>query len=572
MSKHKKKSSVLTPVERMEDMALTAKVSEALSPHLGGLTDKTLSEFVINLTERQIKKKNDGGIESEVAQSQGLRQRLAENGAPEIPLSLCKRLLEWTSEQSPRIKIWSRKQEEKAKKQQKLNGNADNPLSESFPALVKANLNKSVPLEKDFYEHSISAAHVRNPNPRGAHVRDPNPRGISNDPKPRGISSDRNPRGISNLPAWMTKGKEQPPSKKPRRADEEGEPQVHQIRSGRVDKVLDFGIKVSLDGNGGGKEAIVYKSQLPDNRKPRDFKSGQSVRVKVLSISATKIVLSIKDVDQRTGQDLLPHRQQAASQTASKAALSSTAVVHPGLDINALKRNESDSRSKRKRSTKQTLTEQELFEAQQLVRSGVLPVEQYPGYDPEFGMLAIEETEEETEVELNTELEPAFLRGQTKKSGRRDLEPIKIIKNPDGSLQRAAMQQSTLAKERRELRQAQSNQLIDSIPKDLNRPWEDPLPEAGERHFAQELRSINVMSQMDGAPEWKQKIESKTLSYGIISNRSLKEQREGLPIYQLKNELMSAISQNQVLVVIGETGSGKTVRRVLLRATHEGMA
>jgi ATP-dependent RNA helicase DHX8/PRP22 len=88
---------------------------------------------------------------------------------------------------------------------------------------------------------------------------------------------------------------------------------------------------------------------------------------------------------------------------------------------------------------------------------------------------------------------------------------------------------------------------------------EDPLPEAGERHFAQELRSINISSQMDGAPAWKQKIESKTLSYGIISNKSIKDQRESLPIYQLKNELISAISQNQVLVVIGETGSGKTV-------------
>jgi ATP-dependent RNA helicase DHX8/PRP22 len=115
------------------------------------------------------------------------------------------------------------------------------------------------------------------------------------------------------------------------------------------------------------------------------------------------------------------------------------------------------------------------------------------------------------------------------------------------------------AKERRELRQAQANQLIDSIPKDLNRPWEDPLPEAGERHFAQELRSIN-MSSFDGAPEWKKKAENKTLSYGIISNKSLKEQRESLPIYRLKSELLEAITNNQVLVVIGETGSGKTTQ------------
>eukprot|EP00980_Cylindrotheca_fusiformis_P016937 scaffold5157_cov100-Cylindrotheca_fusiformis.AAC.9 len=462
MSKNKRKSSGLTPVERMEDMALTAKVSEALSPYLGGLTDKTLSEFVIHLTERQIKKSNAGGLEIEVAQSQGLRKRLVENGAPEIPLSVCKRLLEWTAGQSPRIKRWSRKRGEEAKKEKIQSGATSDALGKSFPALARPNLRQSVPLEKDFYERSSSVVDV----------------------------SDRGPRGVSNLPAWMTKRRDEPPKKRVRRTEED------------------------------------------------------------------------------SSKNMKTH-------SASEASLSSTAVLHPGLNIDALKRNDIDGGTRKKRSTKQPLTEQELFEAQQLVRSGVLPVEQYPTYDSEVGMLAVEETEEETEVELNTEEEPAFLRGQTKKSGRRDLEPIKIIKNPDGSLQRAAMQQSTLAKERRELRQAQANQLIDSIPKDLNRPWEDPLPEAGERHFAQELRSINVMSQMDGAPEWKQKIESKTLSYGIISNKSIKEQREGLPIYQLKTELLSAISQNQVLVVIGETGSGKTTQMtqymVELGLTKKGM-
>ena len=43
------------------------------------------------------------------------------------------------------------------------------------------------------------------------------------------------------------------------------------------------------------------------------------------------------------------------------------------------------------------------------------------------------------------------------------------LKNPDGTLQRAAMTQSALAKERRELREHQRNSLLDSIPKDLNR-------------------------------------------------------------------------------------------------------
>ncbi|KAI2513995.1 hypothetical protein MHU86_379 [Fragilaria crotonensis] len=321
-------------------------------------------------------------------------------------------------------------------------------------------------------------------------------------------------------------------------------------------------------------EGIVHNAALSKNRvnsaSEAGFRRNQKVWIKVISNLNDKLVLSTKDVDQISGRDLMPHRSVANTEGHEQRA-STAHHHHPGLDVEALKKREAEeaSRASSLSSTrndggptvrrKKQLTEQELFEAQQLIRSGVLPVEQYPTYDAEggLGMLAVEQTEEEMDVEL-AEAEPAFLRGQTRRSGR-DLEPIKIVKNPDGSLQRAAMQQGTLAKERRELRQAQANQLIDSIPKDLNRPWEDPLPEAGERHFAQELRSIN-MSSFDGAPAWKQKAENKTLSYGIIANKSIKEQRDGLPIAKLKNELMGAISSNQVLVVIGETGSGKTTQ------------
>ena len=403
-----------------------------------------------------------------------------------------------------------------------------------FSGLAVPNLTHSVALEDDFYEHSRNETAQRS-------------------------------RGVSNLPAWMTK-KEEPSTKKSKL----NEPVLHGIYRGTVRKLLDFGMVVDL--NDFQKEGMVHLAQITKNRiqhpKESGFQRGQSVWVKVISMANQKLLLSTKDVDQRTGKDLMPHRAVARAEYCEPKA-----VVHPGLDVEALKRREAEEEARKShlkglsnikdsdqpvRRRKQ-LTEQELFEAQQLIRSGVLPVEQYPTFDAEggLGMLAVEETEEETDVEL-ADVEPAFLRGQTQRSGR-DLEPIKIIRNPDGSMQRAAMQQSTLAKERRELRQAQANQLIDSIPKDLNRPWEDPLPEAGERHFAQELRSIN-MSAFDGAPEWKQKAESKTLSYGIISNKSIKEQRESLPIYRLKKELIQAINSNQVLVVIGETGSGKTTQ------------
>ena len=50
------------------------------------------------------------------------------------------------------------------------------------------------------------------------------------------------------------------------------------------------------------------------------------------------------------------------------------------------------------------------------------------------------------------------------------------LQNPDGSLQRAAMTQSALAKERRELKQAQREAQADSVPKDLGKLWVDPVP------------------------------------------------------------------------------------------------
>ncbi len=46
---------------------------------------------------------------------------------------------------------------------------------------------------------------------------------------------------------------------------------------------------------------------------------------------------------------------------------------------------------------------------------------------------------------------------------------MKIVKNPDGSMQRAAMTASALAKERRELKEQQQRTLLEAIPKDLSR-------------------------------------------------------------------------------------------------------
>ena len=61
-------------------------------------------------------------------------------------------------------------------------------------------------------------------------------------------------------------------------------------------------------------------------------------------------------------------------------------------------------------------------------------------------------------------------------------------------------------------------------------------------------------------PDWKNAALGKAPTFGINDARSMKEQRESLPIFKLRDQLVQAVHDNQLLVVIGETGSGKTTQ------------
>jgi ATP-dependent RNA helicase DHX8/PRP22 len=589
-------------MERLQSLSLVSKVCQQLDVHLG-ISDKTLAEFIIDLAE------------SNASDAASFHSALAENGA-EFPLEIAVSLLSLVNDMSPRIARANKLRQAKRLLAGKAAGKAadeafalsdqsttqpslssrPSAMASQFPGLAVKNT-KAVVLD-DFQEVDPRKMPAGAATGAGAAA--------------VGETSKRN---VSNLPAWMLddatdggKGEGKGKGKVGvtdatagagaggKRKRDEGNapsasaahasaahasaahasaahasaahttPQLHAIYAGTVTKIKDFGVFVELSLSSSPRpEGLVHISQLAATmvNKPEDVvKKGQSVKVKVIALSANRVSLSMKEVDQTTGSDLFTFRQQQHNNPETSGQLSNASIrtqtMNRGVDVAAIKQRQQDDEDRGNIRAKKQLTEQELFEAQQLIRSGVLPVEQYPTYDAQQGMLAVEETEEETEVDLQ-DMEPAFLRGQTQRGGKQLENTVKIVKNPDGSMQRAAMQQGSLAKERRELRQAQANNLIDSIPKDLNRPWEDPMPEAGERHFAAELRSIN-MSGTEGAPEWKQKAEGKTLSYGMVSNKTIKEQRESLPVYRLKNQLMDAFLNNQVLVVIGETGSGKTTQ------------
>lgn len=382
--------------------------------------------------------------------------------------------------------------------------------------------------------------------------------------------------------------------------------ELYGIYQGEVSRVLEYGAFISFStANDGRKEGLVHVQDItraPLRRGPGVVQEllnrGQRVFVKVVGIAGSKIALSMREVEQQTGRDLrvrvagehqrVPGTQRSENEdgcedndglnpvhplaaaslkqgrggllTDSSVRGASTSVT--GLSIESLQQSDalngySGSGAGAQARRKKPKTDMEKWEIQQMRNSGVMTIDEDPDFDEEYGVLPdADPTEKDMEVEV-ADTEPAFLKGQTTKTGAL-LSPIRVVANPDGSLSRAAATASALAKERREVREQQEKSLLDWIPKDMHRPWEDPNPEPGERTIAQALRGIG--QQAYEVPEWKSMYIGKSVSYGQKSTKSIKEQRESLPIFQLRSHLLQAIHDHQVLIVIGETGSGKTTQ------------
>jgi ATP-dependent RNA helicase DHX8/PRP22 len=260
---------------------------------------------------------------------------------------------------------------------------------------------------------------------------------------------------------------------------------------------------------------------------------GQPVKVKVLSVAGTRIGLSMKDVDQATGRDLTPHLRikseaELVEEERQRATRASTGT-------NALPLGVKDSGPVR---SAKRLTSPERWEIKQLISSGAIDASEYPDLDEDFtNPVARAEVEEELDVEVREE-EPAFLRGQTKRT--LDLSPVKIVKAPDGSLNRAALAGAAFSKERRELRQQEANDKADSEARDFGAPWQDPMSKDSDKIFAQDLRS-HLRGQSESDSGWRTSTFNKATTFGEITSLSIQDQRKSLPIFKLRDPLLQAI-------------------------------
>lgn len=515
-----------------------------------GVADKTLAEFVIDLAEGQ------DTVES-------YRKTLAENGA-ELPASFVATLYTIIRKMTPTTEPTLRDRnedrndsnapsdtrfvglcipdtrEQARRLDEEMRAEAEKRTGNAEDATPSAT-GKTAPSTWESYPQEQKTLARREGDSRGEGGRkgriDPDDRrpSYSKDATSPGFPSSR---AQGNEPLWE-------------------EPELQHVYEGTVAKVVDFGCFVELRGFRSRTEGLVHASNISSQRgSAKDLvRKGDKVLVKVISRSGNRIGLSMRDVDQRTGEDLNP-KKQTGTETAGRASAGLRGLS--GVRM-------SDSLEKSSKRPGAQLSEAERWEIKQLIASGVLKAKDYPNLDEDVEDTLVtltrtraEEVEEDLEIDINED-EPLFLKGQTAKSGLLELSPVRIVKNPEGSMQRAALTQSTLVQERRELRQHQEQAARDALPLELSRPWEDPMAPDSERLLAAEVQG-HGQGPLE-VPEWKKIAFGQAPTFGKrVAGTTIQEQRKNLPIFHLRDELLQAIHDNQILVVIGETGSGKTTQ------------
>ncbi|KAM9772980.1 ATP-dependent RNA helicase DHX8 isoform X2 [Syngnathus typhle] len=568
-------------LSQLEFLSLVSKVCTELDNHLG-ISDKDLAEFVISLAEKE-------------PTFDGFKGLLLKNGA-EFTDSLIGNLLRLIQTMRPP----SKSSTSKASEVQKPLSEKDK-LKELFPALCRANEappkimdEEDVKVAADamkaleMFMPSVSSTDSksersrveksrrrsrsrsrdrhrhRDRDRRRRHHSRSRSRSRSRDrdrhrDSERSRRRERSSRWSERSPSprrdqdrdWKDKHVDRPPPE---------EPSVGDIYNGKVTSIMQFGCFVQLEGLRKRWEGLVHISELRREGRVANVadvvSKGQRVKIKVLSFTGSKTSLSMKDVDQETGEDLNPNRRRNVGPDGSEEVNMRNPDGPSNLNLGPAREVEQDDTLERKRLTK--ISDPEKWEIKQMIAANVLSKEEFPDFDDETGILPKVDDEEDEDLEIElVEEEPPFLRGHTKQS--MDITPVKIVKNPDGSLSQAAMMQSALAKERRELKQAAREAEMDSIPMGLNKHWVDPLPDTDGRQIAANMRGIGMMP--NDIPEWKKHaFGGNKASYGKKTQLSILEQRESLPIYKLKEQLVQAVHDNQILIVIGETGSGKTTQ------------
>lgn len=199
------------------------------------------------------------------------------------------------------------------------------------------------------------------------------------------------------------------------------------------------------------------------------------------------------------------------------------------------------------------------WEDRQLLRSGAVRGTEV--------QMDFEEEEERRVILLVHDTKPPFLDGRVVFT--KQAEPVMPIKDPTSDMAIISRKGSALV---REIHEKQSQN------KSRQRFWELAGSKLGDilgvEKSAEQVDADTAVVGEQGEVDFKEdakfaqhmKEKGEAVS-DFAKTKSLSQQRQYLPIFSVREELLQVIRENQVIVVVGETGSGKTTQ--LTQYLHE---
>ena len=561
-------------LKKLEHLSLVSKVCTELDNHYN-LNDKDLAEFIIDLAEKNhtFDKFKKALVEFEAEFSDSFIEnllRIIKHMKPKDDISKAgpapKNKIDKLANNLPFLALKNDevKKEPVAEKEE----NVDDMMS-MLESMAPSQRKHSPSPDRKKHEkrpRSSDRKHSRSHDRKRSKSRDRKKRSRSRDRR-RSRSRDRKRRSPSRGRSRRSRSRERRRSRDRAPPPPIKDPEAGDIFDGKVQNITGFGCFVALEGFKRKVEGLVHISQLRREGRVSSVDEvvsrGQRVKIKVLSITGNKMSLSMKDVDQETGRDLNPGSSSNFGKKGSREDdLALRNPEHPGFGL--FKPNpvaiidDLDEGSAKK---KVRMSSPERWELKQLIAANVIDKSELPEFDEETGLMPQGDSDDEDiEIEM-VEDEAPFLKGHGRMIN--DLSPVRILKNPDGSLAQAAMMQGALSKERRE-QKMQERQDEESSKKTVGgdtKSWQDPVNSSAGQSSHMDSSAAGPSNKANDMPEWKKHIIGGSKgSFGKRTNMSILEQRQSLPVFKLKDQLIKAINDNQVLIVVGETGSGKTTQ------------
>lgn len=194
------------------------------------------------------------------------------------------------------------------------------------------------------------------------------------------------------------------------------------------------------------------------------------------------------------------------------------------------------------------------WETNRMLTSGVA---QRRDYEADF-----EDDEDSTRVHLLVhDLRPPFLDGRT--IFTKQLDPVPAVKDPQSDMAVFSRKGSKVVKERRQLkeRQKQAQDATNAAGTTLGNLMGIKEDEGDS------AAAIPGEEDHKGGSKFAQHLKKNEGVSAFSKSKTLREQREYLPAFAVREELLRVIRDNQVVIVVGQTGSGKTTQ--LTQFLHE---